>query len=68
MKPDVGLDLGTLGSSSELKADTQPLSHPGVPPSNIYRMKLRACPVQMILTFQNPINNYGNVEGTLKRL
>ena len=28
---DVGLDPGTLGSCPELKADTQPLSHPGVP-------------------------------------
>ena len=30
-KPDVGLDPGTPGSWPELKADTQPLSHPGVP-------------------------------------
>ena len=29
--PDVGLDPGTLGSHLELKADTQPLSHPGIP-------------------------------------
>ena len=29
--PDVGLDLGTLGSLPESKADAQPLSHPGVP-------------------------------------
>ena len=30
-KPDVGLDPNTLGSCPELKADTQPLSHPGIP-------------------------------------
>ena len=29
--PDVGLDPGTLGSRPELKAGTQPLSHPGIP-------------------------------------
>ena len=28
---DVGLDLGTLGSGPEPEADTQPLSHPGIP-------------------------------------
>ena len=27
--PDVGLDPRTPGSQPELKADTQPLSHPG---------------------------------------
>ena len=30
--PDVGLDPGTPGSLPELKADAQPLSHPGIPP------------------------------------
>ena len=30
-EPDVGLDPGTLGSRPEPKADTQLLSHPGVP-------------------------------------
>ena len=29
-EPDVGLDPGTPGSLPELKADAQPLSHPGV--------------------------------------
>ena len=29
-EPDVGLDPGALGSHPEPKADTQPLSHPGV--------------------------------------
>ena len=28
---DAGLDPRTLGSQSELKADAQPLGHPGVP-------------------------------------
>ena len=31
-EPDVGLDPGTVGSCPEPKADTQPLSHPGLPP------------------------------------
>ena len=30
-EPDVGLDPRTPGSCPELKADTQPLSHPGIP-------------------------------------
>ena len=30
-EPKAGLDSRTLGSRTELKADAQPLSHPGVP-------------------------------------
>ena len=30
-EPNMGLDPRTAGSRSELKADAQPLSHPGVP-------------------------------------
>ena len=30
-EPDVGLDLGTLGSRPEPKAEAQPLSHTGTP-------------------------------------
>ena len=30
-EPDVGLNSGSPGSHPEMKADTQPLSHPGVP-------------------------------------
>ena len=30
-EPDAGLDLRTRGSHPELKADVQPLSHPGIP-------------------------------------
>ena len=30
-EPDVGLNPRTLGSQLELKADAQPLSHPGAP-------------------------------------
>ena len=30
-EPDVGLDPGTPGSLPEPKADSQPLSHPGIP-------------------------------------
>ena len=29
--PDVGLNPGSPGSYPELKADAQPLSHPGIP-------------------------------------
>ena len=35
-EPDVRLDLGTLGSGPELKADAQLLSHPGVPIVYLY--------------------------------
>ena len=31
MDPDVELDLRTLGSRLEPKADAKPLSHPGIP-------------------------------------
>ena len=34
-EPDAGLDPGTPGSCPEPKADAQPLSHPGVPTSQI---------------------------------
>ena len=34
--PDVGLDPRTPGSCLEPKADAQLLSHPGVPPDNIF--------------------------------
>ena len=34
-EPDVGLDPRTPGSLPELKADTQWLSHPGAPPTNL---------------------------------
>ena len=30
LEPDIGLDPKTLGSRPKLKADAQPLSHPGV--------------------------------------
>ena len=30
-EPNVGLDPWALGSRPELKADTQPLSYPGIP-------------------------------------
>ena len=30
-EPDAGLDPGIPGSHAEMKADAQPLSHPGVP-------------------------------------
>ena len=34
-EPDAGLDPGTPGSCPELKADAQPLSHPGVPEPSV---------------------------------
>uniref|UniRef100_A0A8C0KS22 Uncharacterized protein n=1 Tax=Canis lupus dingo TaxID=286419 RepID=A0A8C0KS22_CANLU len=36
-KPDAGLDSGTLGSGPELKANTQPPSHPGIPKLGILK-------------------------------
>ncbi|CAK7308501.1 hypothetical protein VULLAG_LOCUS14038 [Vulpes lagopus] len=36
-EPDVGLDPGTPGSRPELKADTELLSHPGVPAAFVSR-------------------------------
>ena len=36
-KPDVGPNPGTLGSHPEPKADTQPLSHLGIP-ANFFLM------------------------------
>ena len=33
-EPDAGLDPGTPGSHSGLKAGTKPLSHPGIPTSS----------------------------------
>ena len=40
---DVGLDPGTTGSSPTPKADAQPLSHPGVPETDIVRDSNRLC-------------------------
>ena len=34
-EPDAGLDPGSPRSCPELKADTQPLSHPGIPALSI---------------------------------
>ena len=36
-KPNAGLDPGTLGSCCEPKADTQPLSYPGIPQNSIIK-------------------------------
>ena len=35
-EPDVELDPGTPGSHPELKADAQPLSHPGIPRKDFF--------------------------------
>ena len=35
-EPDAGVDPRTPGPHPELKADAQPLSHPGVPALNKY--------------------------------
>ena len=39
-EPDAELDSGTQGSHPELKADAQPLSHPGIP-AFYYDFKLK---------------------------
>ena len=39
-EPDAGLDPRTPGSGPELKADAQPLSHPGAPENNPFIAKL----------------------------
>ena len=39
-KPDVGLNPGTPGSRPGPKADTKPLSHPGIPEQNFYIQKV----------------------------
>ena len=37
-EPDVGFDPGTPGSRPGPKADTQPLSHPGIPDVRCFRV------------------------------
>ena len=39
-EPDAGLDPGTPGSRPEPKADTQPLSHSGVPGGKIFKREV----------------------------
>ena len=36
LEPEVGLDPGTSGSHPGPKAGTKPLSHPGIPPADIF--------------------------------
>ena len=38
-EPDVGLDPQTPGSSPEPKADTQPLSHAGIPVTYVLKLQ-----------------------------
>ena len=40
--PDVGLDPRMPGSRPELKADAQPLSHPGIPILNFFKGRNRS--------------------------
>ena len=40
-EPNAGFNPGTLGSRPEPKADTQPLSHPGVPGCSFFFFFLR---------------------------
>ena len=42
-EPDARLDPWTLGSHPELKADTQPLNHPGVPLTMISKNNSFSC-------------------------
>ena len=44
-EPDAGLDPGTLGSCPEPKADAQPLSHPGVPLTSVFKYLFCLCSV-----------------------
>ena len=37
-EPDVGVSPRTIGSRPEPKADTQPLSHPGIP-RTVFRLR-----------------------------
>ena len=39
-EPDAGLDPGTLGSCLGPKTDAQPLSHPGVPVTMLFKRDL----------------------------
>ena len=39
-EPNVGLDLGILGSHPEPKTDAQPLSHPGVLIRTVFKSDL----------------------------
>ena len=39
-RPDVGLDPGTPGSGPEPKAEAQPLSHPGVPAQENFKIRV----------------------------
>ena len=58
-EPDAGLDLGTPGSHPKLKADSQLLSHPGIPTNNFLksRMALSLVPEKKILNiFSNEVN------------
>ena len=50
MEPDAGLDPRTLGSSPEPKADTQPLSHPGIPGMAMFLRKWLAGSMEGIYT------------------
>ena len=42
-QPDMGLDPGMQESHPELKADTQPLSHPGVPSNHFLPIHTFVC-------------------------
>ena len=43
-EPDVELDPGSRAARPKPKADTQPLSHPGVPVSNLSELHTTNCP------------------------
>ena len=57
-EPDLGLDLRTLGSPPEPKADAQPLSSPGVPPPIFIignrRYQLSLSPFCLIISLTKP--------------
>ena len=66
-EPHAGLDPRTRGSQPKLKADTQPLSHPGAPKCQLLCVGQRGImveagsPCQPLLPFQmpaHPVNHY----------
>ena len=60
-EPDVGLDPGTLGSHPDLKADAQPLSHPGAPHFiKCYKNGIICCNTSILVLFLLPKKKFQN--------
>ena len=69
-EPDVGLDLGTLGSQPELEADAQPLSPPGAPQVHKFHPHghVRCDPTFLAVYIMNVPFLYWNPGGPLGRV